>query len=134
MQGEVLYEMKLKMPPGINIGPVPEGIRIDAPFAGEVSGPSVHGKVDGVDYVLFRPDGVGRLHIHAVITTDGGDLISVEAAGLMTATPDGRFAIKEVLTYHTGSKELAWLNSIQGLADGFYDMNKSELTAKIFKV
>jgi hypothetical protein len=134
MQGEMLYEMKLKILPGLNIGPVPEGTRIDLPFAGEVSGPSIHGKIDGVDYALFRPDGVARLHIHAVITTDGGDLISIEASGLSTATPDGRFAIKEAITYHTGSKELAWLNSTQGVGDGFLDMNTSELNATIFKV
>ncbi len=134
MQGEVLYEMNLKMSPAVNIGPVPEGARIDLPFTGEISGPGIHGKIDGVDYMLFRSDGVGRLHIHAVITTDGGDLISVEASGLSTATPDGRFAIKEAVTYHTGSKELAWLNSTQGLADGFFDMNTNELNAKIFKV
>jgi hypothetical protein len=134
MQGELLYEMKLKLSPGVTIGPVPEGTRIDFPFAGAISGPNVKGKFEGVDYALIRPDGVTRLHIHGVVITDGGDLISIEASGLVTATPDGRFALKEAITYHTASKELAWLNSTQGAADGFIDMNTSELTARVFKV
>jgi hypothetical protein len=134
MQGELLYEMKLKLMPGINIGAVPVGTRIDFPFAGEVSGPGIRGKIDGVDYALIRPDGVSRLHIHGVITADSGDLVSIEASGLASANPDGRFAMKETITYHTASQQLAWLNSVQGVGDGFIDMNTSELTAKIFKV
>jgi hypothetical protein len=42
--------------------------------------------------------------------------------------------MKETITYHTASQQLAWLNSVQGVGDGFIDMNTSELTAKIFKV
>ena len=45
MQEELLYEMNLKMSPAVNIGPVPEGARIDLPFTGEVSGPSIHGRL-----------------------------------------------------------------------------------------
>ncbi|MGA9048798.1 MAG: DUF3237 family protein [Dehalococcoidia bacterium] len=134
MQAEVLYEMELKLSPAVIIGAVPEGTRVDFPFTGRVSGPGIHGKFDGVDYMLLRSDAVGCLHIHGVITTDGGDLISVEASGFSTAAPDGRFAIKETITYHTGCKELAWLNSTQGLADGFFDMGTNELNAKIVKV
>jgi len=133
MQEEILCEEKLKILPGVDIGPVPEGRRVDLPFSGDVSGPSIQGKVDGVDYVLFRPDGVVLLHIHAVITTDGGDRISYQASAFATATPDGRFAIKGAVTYQTGSKELAWLNSTQGVVDGFVDMNKREVNAKVFK-
>ena len=134
MQGEILYEEKLKLLPDVEIGPVPEGMRIDSHYSGHLSGLSIHGKVDGVDYVLLRPDGVLVLHVHAVITTDGGDRISVEGSGFGTATPDGRFAMKGALNYKTGSKELAWLNSTQGIVDGFVDLNAREVNAKIFKL
>ena len=134
MQGELLYEMKLKFLPMIVIGTVPEGTRINIPFNGEVSGATIKGKIEGTDYVLLRPDGVGLLHIHAVLTTDGGDLISVQASGISTAAPDGRNVIKEAITYQTGSKEFAWLNSTQGVGDGFADMSTNELDARIFKV
>ena len=130
----MLYEEKLKFLPVVPIGPVPEGRRVDVPFSGDVSGPSIHGKVDGVDYVLFRPDGVGLMHVHAVITADGGDRISVEVSGFLTASEEGRFALKGALTYQTGSKEFAWLNSTQGIVDGIVDMSTMELNAKIFKL
>ena len=133
MQGEILYEEKLKIFPGVDIGLVPEGGRIDFPFAGDIRGPLIHGKVEGIDYFLMRPDGVGLVHVHAVLTTDGGDRISLEVSGFVTATPDGRFAVKGAIAYQTGSKEFAWLNSTQGAEDGFIDLNKMELTAKIFK-
>jgi len=134
VQGEMLYEEKLKLLPLVLIGTVPEGTRVDVPFTGEASGPSIHGKVDGVDYVLFRPDGIGVIHVHGVITADGGDLISVEVSGFLTAIPEGRYAIKGTVTYQTGSKEFGWLNSTQGVEEGSVDMNTWELNAKIFKL
>jgi hypothetical protein len=133
MQGDMLWEEKLKILPGIDIGSVPEGMRIDIPFSGDVSGPSINGKVNGVDYVLLRPDGVGVMHVHAVITTDGGDRISYQVSGFLTTAPDGRSALKGAVTCQTGSKELAWLNSTQGVVDGFADMKTGELDFKIFK-
>jgi len=134
MQGEMLYEAKLKLLVPLEIGSVPEGRRLNVPFAGDVSGPSIHGKLEGIDYVLVRPDGVGLLHVHGVLTTDGGDIISVEVSGFLTAAPDGRFALKGAVTYQTGSKELAWLNSTEGVEDGFIDMSTSELNVKAFKL
>jgi len=134
MQGEILYEEKLKIFPGVDLGLVPEGGRINHPFAGDIRGPIIHGKVDGIDYFLMRPDGVGLLHIHGVITTDRGDQISLEVSGFMTRTPDGLYALKGAIAYQTGSKEFAWLNSTQGAVDGFFDLTKMEVTAKIFKV
>jgi len=134
MQGEMLYEAKLKLLAPLEIGSVPEGRRLNVPFTGDISGPIIHGKIEGIDYVLVRPDGVGLRHVHAVLTTDGGDLISVEVSGFSTAAPDGRFALKGAVTYQTGSKELAWLNSTQGVEDGFVDMSTGELNAKIFKL
>ena len=82
----------------------------------------------------MRPDGVGLVHVHGVIITDGGDRISLEVSGFTTATPDGRHTIKGAIAYQTGSKEFALLNSTQGAVDGFIDLNKMELTAKIFRV
>lgn len=134
MQGEMLYEAKIKLLDSLEIGPVPEGRRLNAPFTGNLTGPNMHGKIEGIDYVLIRPDGVGVLHIHAILTTDGGDIISIGGSGLMTAAPDGRFAIKAALTFQTASKELAWLNSIQAVEDGFADLTTSELNVKAFRL
>ena len=40
MQGEILYEEKLKILPGVDIGLVPEGSRVDFPFTGDIRGPT----------------------------------------------------------------------------------------------
>lgn len=134
MKGDLLYEMKLNLLPMVVVGVVPEGMRINTPFVGEVSGPTIKGKIDGTDYLLLRSDSVGILHIHAILTTDEGELISVQASGISTAAPDGRNVIKEVITYQTGSEKLAWLNCTQGFADGFVDMATNKLDASIFKL
>jgi hypothetical protein len=91
MQKEFLYEEKLKLLPPTDIGLVPEGRRVDVPFSGDATGPSIRGKVEGVDYVLFRPDGVILLHVHAVLTMDGGDRVSIEVSGFATDAGEGRF-------------------------------------------
>ncbi|MBM4447539.1 MAG: DUF3237 domain-containing protein [Chloroflexi bacterium] len=132
MQGELLYEAKVKLLPGVDIGFVPEGWRINFAFTGDVSGPKISGKLDGVDYLLIRPDRVGLLHVHGVITTDGGDRISIEVSAFATDTPEGRRAIKGALTFQTGSKEFAWLNSTRGYEEGYADMEKGELNVKVF--
>ncbi len=54
----MLYEEKLKALPPVDIGSVPERRRLEIPFVGDVSGPIIHGKVAGTDYVLLRTDGV----------------------------------------------------------------------------
>jgi hypothetical protein len=134
MQGEILYEEQLNLLPLMVIGAVPQGMRINIPFKGEVSGPKIHGNLEGIDYLLLRADAVGVVPVHAVLTTDEGELISVQASGITTALPDGRYAVKEVFTYQTASEKLAWLNSVQGFAEGFSDMSTNQLDAKVFKL
>jgi len=134
MQLEILFEEKLKFLSVVNIGAVPEGMRLNMPFSGEIDGPSISGKVEGTNYVLLRPDGVAVLHAHAVVTTVGGDLVSVEIRGLSTTTVDGRQAVKGSVTYQTGSKEFAWLNSTVGIVDGFTDLRTMEMNANIYKL
>jgi len=134
MQGELLFEVKCKLLPMVFIGKVPEGTRVNIPFVGEMSGPVASGKFEGTDYILLRNDGVGVRHSHAVITTSEGELIAVQGSGISTTAPDGRNVLKGVQTYQTGSKKLAWLNSTQGLDEGFAEMAANKLELKIFKL
>lgn len=116
----------------VMIGLVPEGMRINFPFTGDVSG-KISGKVEGVDYVLTRPDGVGRLHIHGVITTEEGDLISIEASGYGTPTEEeGRYAINGAVTFQTAAKNLTWLNKTLATGRGYADTNNKQLNIKVF--
>ena len=44
----------------VPIGLVPEGVRLDAHYTGTITeGPLAGDAVEGVDYLLLRPDGVG---------------------------------------------------------------------------
>ena len=108
---EFLFDEKIKFLSFVDIGAAPEGRRVNLPFIGEIIGPYLNGKVEGTNYVLLRPDGVGVLHVHGLVTATGGDLISIEVRGLSTTSPDGHQVIKGTITYQTGSKEYAWLNS-----------------------
>ena len=131
MQEEFLYELKANMDMVV-IGPVPEGIRINFPFAGDVSG-EISGKIEGVDYVLTRPDGVGVLHILGVITTEEGDIISVEASGFGIPTQEeGRYSLKGAITFQTASEKYAWLNTTLAAGKGYADINKRQLYVKAF--
>lgn len=86
---DLAYRFEADLTQQIPIGLVPEGIRIDAPYSGTVvEGPFTGGSVRGIDYLLLRADGVGVINAHAVITTPGGQNISVHAQGYITP-PDG---------------------------------------------
>ena len=76
---------------------------------------------------------MGVLHVHGLVTATGGDLISIEVRGLSTTSPDGHQVIKGTITYQTGSKEYAWLNSTLGIVDGITDLGKMEMNAKVFR-
>jgi hypothetical protein len=135
MEPELLYEEKLKLLPDVDIGFTPEGSAVNFPFAGDVSGPRIRGKLDGVDYVLIRPDGVGLLHVHGVITTDSGDRISIEVSGFATSAEEEEpIVLKGVVTFRTSSKEFAWLNSTQGVEEGYADMKMREINVKVYTI
>ncbi len=135
MEAELLYEEKLKLLPTVEIGPVPEGEMVNYPFAGRVSGPKISGKLEGVDYVLIRPDGVGLLHVHGVITTDRGDRISIEVSAFATDSKEkGLDDIKGAVTFRTSSKEFAWLNSTQGVEQGYADMKRGEIDVRVYTI
>jgi len=133
MQLEFLFDEKIKFLSLLDIGAVPEGSRVNLPFAGEIMGPHLNGKVEGINYVLLRSDDVGVVHVHGIVTATSGDLISIEVRGLSTTGTDGHQAVKGTITYQTGSKEFAWLNSTLGIVDGITDLGKMEMNAKLYK-
>lgn len=132
MQGEFLSELKGKIADVVII-PVPEGTRVNARFFGTLRGPKVNGTAEGTDYVQFRSDGSGILHIHAVITTEEGDLIYIESSGFLTPTEQkGRFNLREVVTCQTASKKYAWLNTTPAVSEGYSDNESGEVYLKYF--
>jgi hypothetical protein len=105
---------------------LPLGVRLDFPYQGKLSG-KISGEIAGIDYVTLRPDGVGALHIHAVITTDDGDRIAVSGTGYGIAAPGSpNFELREALTLYTASRKYAWVNKVQVFVTGATDVSTGQ--------
>ena len=132
MHGEFLSELKGKITDVVIIS-VPEGNRVNAEFNGTLRGPKINGSAKGIDYVLFREDGTGILHVHGVITTEENDLIYVEASGFATPTEDeGCSDLKETVACQTASEKYAWLNTALVVSEGYFDVRAGEVYLKYF--
>ena len=131
MNAELLYSLDAKMDM-LLIGSVPDGLRVNFAFVGKVRG-KVTGKVEGVDYVLTRPDGVGCLHIHEVISTEEGELISIEASGYGRPSNEvGFYDLEAVISFQTASEKYGWLNSTLATSKGYADTEKGRLNIKAY--
>jgi hypothetical protein len=132
MQGEFLSEFKGKIS-NVIIIPVSEGTRVNVEVDGNLRGPKVNGTAKAMDYVLFRADGSGILHIHGVITSEEGDLIYIESSGFATPTDkEGRSNLREAVTCQTASEKYAWLNTTLVISEGYIDNRTGEVYLKYF--
>ena len=141
--GELLYEYTAKFT-GVTefgcsmqaimtgeIAPPPEGARFDVAFKGESFGPRLKGEVVGVDYLLIRADGRFQLHIHAVITTEDGESISLFADGVALPREGSPIAdLRENVTLITSSKAYSWVNLLQVWGQGTVDLEKQVVVLK----
>jgi Protein of unknown function (DUF3237) len=86
-----LYRFEARFTSLVPIGPVPDGIRLDAHFEGRVvEGELAGAAVRGIDYLRFRSDGVGVLDVREVLAQDGQS-VDVRAGGYLI--PPGGFAL-----------------------------------------
>jgi hypothetical protein len=107
-------------------------VRFDVPFEGVSTG-RLTGTVTGIDYIRVRADGRFELHIHAAITTQGGENIAVFADGIAIPRPDSPVAdLRENVTLHTSSKSCTWVNGLQIWAAGTVDLAKQEVNVRGF--
>ena len=81
-----LFELRLDVPPLIDLGDTPCGRRrIAAVTGGSFEGERLRGTVLGApggDWLLLRPDGVLVLDVRIVLKTDDGALIYMAYRGL----------------------------------------------------
>lgn len=109
----------------------PEGLRLDLGFEGELTGPKFSGKIAGTDYVLLRGDGVAKLHIHAVITTDDGERIAFYGDGVAIVQPGSpTMQLRENIALHTAAPKYSWVNRLQIWAIGQGDLATGQITLK----
>jgi hypothetical protein len=101
------------------IGNTPAGMRIDFPFQGTATGPHWEGQrpVNGIDFVTVRSDGNMDLDIRATLG-EKRETVAYRGSGVSIANPDQSAEPRELLTFHTGNEDLAWLNNEIGVAFG----------------
>jgi hypothetical protein len=141
--GDLLYEYTVKLTGmteyGVSfqalmagaVAPPPEGARFDVPFEGTSTGPRLKGTIVGVDHLRVRADGRFDLHIHASITTDDGEMISLHADGVALPQPGSAVAgLRENVTLFTSSKAYSWVNGLQVWATGTVDLAQQVVSLK----
>lgn len=110
----------------------PSGLRVDIAFVGQMRG-RLSGRIEGVDYLLVRPDGRMQLDIHATVLTPDGSRIAIEAGGVGLPEP-GTTASK--LRYHaqlsTLAPEYAWVNALEIWAVGEADVASGRVAIRGF--
>lgn len=117
------------------IPPPPEGARFDVAFAGEASGSKLSGKVSGVDYLHIRADGRFQLDVHAEITTEDGQKISLKADGVAIPRKDSSISdLRENVTLFSSSKGYTWINTIQVWGIGTVDLSTQKIYLKGYSV
>jgi hypothetical protein len=101
------------------IGNGPAGMRVDFPFEGTATSPHWEGErpVSGVDYVTYRADGNMSLDIHGVIG-EKRESVGYTATGVSLAVSKTEAHPRELITFHTGNEDLAWLNTEVAVAFG----------------
>lgn len=116
------------------IGGGPVGMRIDFPFTGVATSEHWDGErpVKGVDYTTVRGDGNMALDIRAVIG-EKREAVSYRAGGVSISNPDRSADPKELVTFHTGNEDLAWLNTEIGVAFGHGEEAKLSLDVYLVK-
>jgi hypothetical protein len=125
MKRELLYEMRFKLMLDENMVTMLAKNKIDFPSTGEISNPNIHGKVDGIYYMLLQPNGEANTRSRGLF---------MDAWGFVRYEANGRFVLHESITHKASKQELAWLNCVQGTVDGFIDGTTGELEANVFKV
>lgn len=110
--------IKATMSPRV-IGSGPAGMRVDFPFQGTATSSHWDGErpVSGVDYVTFRADGNMTLDIHGVIG-EKRESVGYSATGVSLSVSKTEAHPKELMTFHTGNEDLAWLNDEVAVALG----------------
>ena len=128
------------------IGPTPEGLRaIFYITGGEVSGPRLRGRVRpvGADWLILRPDGVGRVDVRTTLETHDGALLYAAYTGLVDLGPDGyerfttgnpppTFPIRTAPCFQTAHPDYAWVNRLQFLNIGEVDLGASRVSYDVY--
>ena len=103
-----LSTYKVTITDKIDYGETPAGHRQDVYFEGDLTGDLLSGRMQGIDYITTRSDGVTEISPRASLKTSDGALISVQISGY--SFPDG--TIKDTFVrFLTSDDRYKWLNN-----------------------
>lgn len=97
----------------------------------------------GGDWLLLRTDGVGLLDVRATMELDDGALIYTTYGGVVDLGADGygqflkgvlppRLNLRIAPRYHTGHPDYLWLNRLQCVGVGVFDVPQSKVSYDIY--
>lgn len=102
---EPLYRFEASLTEVVPVGLVPEGIRLDVHFEGQLTaGALVGARLRGIDYLMLRGDGVGVIDAYETVDAGDGRVVSVHAQGYIVPPEGVEFPPPEVLL----SPEFTW--------------------------
>jgi hypothetical protein len=126
MPGALIYEYRPQITQVVEYGasadavlsgqtPPAEGARFDFYLEGPVSGPKPKGRSGAWTTFTFAPMVAPGLHIHGVITTEGGKKASRSSSS------------REHVSLVTNHPELSWVNLIEVWARGVVDVSTGQV-------
>ena len=141
------YAFEATMTRVVPIGLVPEGLRLNAHYQGKITdGPLTGDTVDGVDYLLLRPDGVGVIDVRQVFSGAGGRTVTSRAHGYLTplgplppleeladpafAWPDAEMPMHGAVDLRTAAPELQVVNATVFGFTGTVNAGRRELRVR----
>ncbi len=140
LKTELLFEIKVKVQPPIDIGQSPDGHRmVFIAESGHFAGPKLEGEViplSGGDWSKVRADGSGAIDVRQCLRTNDGATIFMTYGGRMVAKPENfeyavdyskpddpkgaeeRYYFRVNPVFETGDKRYQWLNNIIAVGKG----------------
>jgi len=146
---EPLYRFEASLTKVVPVGLVPEGVRLDVHFDGQVTaGAFVGAHVSGIDYLLLRGDGVGVIDAYEILDAGDGRVVSAHAQGYVVPPdgvelpppnvllspdfvwPDLPLPLHGFALYRTGASDLAHLNRIAASFQGHVNVGRGQLVVE----
>jgi hypothetical protein len=146
---EPLYRFEASLTETVAVGLVPEGVRLDVHFDGQVkAGPFGGARVRGIDYVLLRADGVGVIDAYETLEGGDGRVVSAHAQGYIVppegvelpppdvllspdfSWPDLPLPIHGFALYRTGASDLGHLNRTVASFQGYVNVGAGQLVVE----
>ncbi len=139
------YSFQAQVTRVVPVGIGSDGLRVDLGFAGTVSsGPWAGNSIEGTDYLLIRPDGVGVIDARELITDGAGVVAALHVRGYVVPPfplpklpvlldpgftwPDSDLPMHGSVHMHSGVAACAGCNAAVYAFNGWVNMSSGSIT------